>query len=104
MVKLLQSACITLMETMSVSPYQIAKRNDIVAVLGSDNTYWLCKVLENQRRNSSIKGLWLEREDGQTYSLGMYYVLVVIKPKLNFVHVNCTYLGHSIVGLRSFLG
>lgn len=60
------------------------KRNQFVAVLGNDKTYWICKVLQNTRgsRSTTFKGAWLETQDGRTYLMDCQANLV---PKASVV-------------------
>ena len=48
------------------------KRNDILAVHGTNNQFWLCKSLQNINRslkNPHFKALWLEKGGNSLYSL-----------------------------------
>ena len=52
----------------------IFKRNDIIAVLGENKEFWLCKSLQNasfsQKKSPFFKALWLERDGmGLTYTM-----------------------------------
>ena len=50
------------------------KRNDMIAVLGENREFWLCKSLQNasfsQKKSPFFKALWLERDGmGSTYTM-----------------------------------
>ncbi len=47
-------------------------RNEIIAVLGSENDFWLCKSMQNVKNISKVqtfKAAWLESDDGVTFNL-----------------------------------
>ena len=52
----------------------IFKRNDMIAVLGENKEFWLCKSLQNasfiRKKSPFFKALWLERDGtGSTYTI-----------------------------------
>ena len=51
----------------------IFKRNDMIAVLGENKEFWLCKSLQNasfNRKSPFFKALWLEKDGmGSTYTM-----------------------------------
>ena len=52
----------------------IFKRNDMIAVLGENKEFWLCKSLQNasfsRKKSPFFKALWLERDGtGSTYTM-----------------------------------
>ena len=52
----------------------IFKRNDMIAVLGENTEFWLCKSLQNasfsRKKSPFFKALWLERDGtGSTYTM-----------------------------------
>ena len=48
------------------------KRNDILAILGQDNQFWVCKSLQNvnpSSKTTEFKAVWLETDDGVLYGV-----------------------------------
>ena len=69
------------------------KRNDYLAVMGEDGTFWLCKVLLNAKpstKNPNFKAVWLETNDGLTYKLSEKPNYVPFKAILRKVRLSRT--------------
>ena len=61
------------MEARNMTESVIFKRNDMIAVLGENKEFWLCKSLQNapfNRKSPFFKALWLEKDGmGSTYTM-----------------------------------
>ena len=69
------------------------KRNDYLAVMGDDGTFWLCKVLLNTKpstKNPNFKAVWLETNDGLIYKISEEPNYVPFKAILRKVRLSRT--------------
>lgn len=49
------------------------RRNDILAVLGDNNKFWLCKLYQHvndRTKGDTFRACWLETDDGTSYKVG----------------------------------
>ena len=64
----------TKVEARNMTESVIFKRNDMIAVLGENKEFWLCKSLQNasfnRKKSPFFKALWLEKDGmGSTYTM-----------------------------------